>query len=138
MRWPIRLLVACAFSLASLAGAGPLDFWADSAGDAGVGGQSNEADTSQLTQHAGWLGGLQLRGFDIASRADAGTDGPNRFATSQGFVPTAGILSDFKVARLMDDTLNSLSGTSSPIPEPSSVAMLLIGGALVASQLRKL
>jgi hypothetical protein len=34
--------------------------------------------------------------------------------------------------------LNSLRVASSPIPEPSSVVMLLIGGVLVATQLRKL
>jgi hypothetical protein len=63
----------------------------------------------------------------------------NRFASSISFVPTAGILSDFSLARItIDESLRSLRGTSSPIPEPSSVVMLLIGGVLVASQLRKL
>jgi hypothetical protein len=110
-------------------------------------------DVSQLAQRTAWLGPLRLRvvdagaiegsGFDILFNAgDANDDGNlniavNQFASSISFVPTAGILSDFSLARItIDETLSSLR-TSSPIPEPSSVVMLLIGGALVASQLRR-
>lgn len=84
-------------------------------------------------------------GFDlVVSSGDADANGNlnisvNRFASSISFVPTAGILSDFSLARVtIDETLGSLHTTTSPIPEPSSVVMLLIGGALVATQLRKL
>ncbi|MGH8310487.1 MAG: PEP-CTERM sorting domain-containing protein [Steroidobacteraceae bacterium] len=83
-------------------------------------------------------------GFDLFLDADdADQNGNvrislNQFASSISFVPTAGVLSDFSHTRItIDETLRSLRGTSSPIPEPSSVVMLLIGGALVASQLRK-
>jgi hypothetical protein len=221
MRWPIRFLIAVAFSVASLSSAATLDFTtlvgsliasgnSDSASYSGnadfgtvnisanpsgsditwssgnglgvdcsnwnlacVVDTENQIDwpevlqvtfqqplfvssigISQLTEHNASLGPFTLHvvdagavagsGFDIAFNAGDATAGQldvavNRFASSISFVPTAGILSDFSLARItVDETLNSLRGTSSPIPEPSSVVMLLIGGALVASQVRKL
>jgi hypothetical protein len=219
MRWPIRLLVAVAFSLASVSGAATLDFseLLDSASAPGNDGRisySGNADfgTVELSQSAvdrhpglggGWRdwwpergpgrgrgpgdsdqsevlgvsfeqplfvtsidvsqftgrsrrngtvmlhivggGGDEGSGFDILFNSDDADENGNlniavnRFASSISFVPTADILSDFSIARItIDETLNSVRGTTSPIPEPSSVAMLLIGGVLVASQLRKL
>lgn len=222
MRWPVRFLVAAAFSLASLSGAATLDFTslvgsaiasgnselATYSGNADFGTVSFDANPSgsditwssgnglgvdcsnwniscivdtenqidwpelleisfeqplfitsigisQLTERNAWLGPFRLHvvdagvvdggGFDILFDAnDANGAGQldiavNQFASSISFVPTAGILSDFSLAHItIDETLNSLRGTSSPIPEPSSVVMLLIGGVLVATQLRKL
>jgi len=88
-----------------------------------------------IMMHIAGAGG----GFDVLFDASNRNISVNQFASSISFVPTAGILSDFSRARItIDETLHSLHGTSSPIPEPSSVVMLLIGGALVATQLRRL
>ncbi len=63
----------------------------------------------------------------------------NRWASSIRFVPDGGFFDAFSVAGITIDELASAlpAPSTSPIPEPSSVLMMLIGGALVVSQVRK-
>jgi hypothetical protein len=113
---------------------------------------------SQLTSEtygSGWFsiviedsGAIVGSGFSVPFSADdADASGRlnvavNQWASSIRFVPIQGFFEDFSVARLtIDETRAPVLGPSapsSPIPEPSSVLMLTIGGALVLLSLRKL
>jgi hypothetical protein len=86
-------------------------------------------------------------GFSInftAANADANGNlvlAVNQWASSIRFVPVQGFFEDFSVAGITIDETR-LPGTapgtpSNPIPEPSSVLMLTLGGALVLLSIRK-
>lgn len=99
----------------------------------------------KFTIHIDEGGAVVGSGFDIAFDSDAaGADGVlslaiNRWATSLSFVPNGKIFDAFSVAGI------SIAGgagpvapaPSSPIPEPSSVLLMLFGAGLVATQVRK-
>lgn len=80
-------------------------------------------------------------GFDIAFNSRSARNGVltlniNRTVTSVQFIPDGREWQDFTLARIrIADTVPSPS-PSNPIPEPSSVLLLLVGGAIVASQVR--
>ena len=114
-------------------------------------------DISQLTTETWGLGSfsiviedagsIQGNGFSIPFAADqADASGRlrvavNQWATSIRFVPVQGYFEDFSVAAISIDEfarpLTSPGVPSSPIPEPSSVLMMTIGGALVLLSMRK-
>jgi hypothetical protein len=97
-----------------------------------------------LEQDAGAVSGS---GFTVPFAAeDADSSGRlqvaiNQWASSIRFVPIQGFFEDFSVARItIDETRTPLTtpgSPSSPIPEPSSVLMMTLGGALVLLSLRK-
>jgi hypothetical protein len=60
----------------------------------------------------------------------------NRVVTSVSFVPQGREWRDFTLARIRIADGTGPVGTSNPIPEPSSVLLALIGGGIVASQIR--
>jgi len=84
-------------------------------------------------------------GFDISFDSDdAGADGAlklaiNRWASSISFVPDGGFFDAFSVAGISIGTgFGPLQPPSTtPIPEPSSVLLLLIGGGIIANQVRR-
>jgi len=87
-------------------------------------------------------------GFDINFDSDnSNSDGfltvnVNRWVSSVRFVPDSGEQNDFALARLRIDE-NRIApapgpGTSNPIPEPSSVLLMIVGAGIVATQVRKL
>ena len=89
-------------------------------------------------------GSIEGAGFDIAfSSDDADAQGHltvdiNRWAASLSFVPDRWELNDFTLAGIsIDQTRRAVPAPGSPIPEPSSVLLMILGGALVASQARK-
>jgi len=78
------------------------------------------------------------------SSTDASTTGAlnlsiNRWASSISFVPNDGFLNAFSVAGIsIDEFARPLPAPgSNPIPEPSSVLLMVAGGAFVANQVRK-
>lgn len=62
-----------------------------------------------------------------------------RWASSISFVPNAGFLDAFSVASItIDEFAGSLPAPgASPIPEPSSILLIIAGGAFVLTQLRR-
>lgn len=92
-------------------------------------------------------GSVTGSGFSVPfSAADANSTGLlsvgiNQWATSIRFVPVQGYFEDFSVAALTIDEsalpTQSSGSPTSPIPEPSSVLMMAIGGALVLLSLRR-
>jgi hypothetical protein len=91
-------------------------------------------------------GSITGSGFDIDFDSDdANRDGfltvnVNRWVTSIRLVPDNGEVNDFSLARLrIDETRVPPApggGSTNPIPEPSSVLMMLVGGGIVATQVR--
>jgi hypothetical protein len=78
-------------------------------------------------------------GFDIGFDSDDATNGKltvqvNRWVTSLSFVPDRGEWNDFTLARLRIS--DGVPSPGNPIPEPSSVLLMLVGGAIVATELR--
>jgi hypothetical protein len=62
-----------------------------------------------------------------------------RWASSISFVPNAGFLDAFSVASIsIDEFAGSLPAPgANPIPEPSSILLIIAGGAFVLTQLRR-
>jgi hypothetical protein len=89
-------------------------------------------------------GSILGSGFDINFDSDnANRDGDltvrvNRWVTSIRFVPDPGEWNDFTLAGLrIDENRIPTPGPGNPIPEPSSVLLLLVGGGIVAARVRK-
>ncbi len=85
-------------------------------------------------------GSIVGSGFNIGFDSDDATNGQltvnvNRLVTSVRFVPQVGEWNDFTLARIRVNE-NGGGTPSNPIPEPSSVLLMLVGGGIVASQLR--
>jgi len=111
-------------------------------------------DLSQLSTSGRYLlrvdetGSILGDGFDINFDSDnSNSDGfltvnVNRWVSSVRFVPDSGEQNDFSLARIRIDE-NRIAqapgpGTSNPIPEPSSVLLMIVGAGIVATQVRKL
>ncbi len=95
-------------------------------------------------------GSIMGNGFDINFDSDdANNDGVlrvnvNRWVSSVRFVPDAGEHNDFALARIRIDENRvppapggGHGGGTNPIPEPSSVLMMIVGAGIVATQLRR-
>lgn len=85
-------------------------------------------------------GSIVGSGFSIDFDSNSASNGQltvnvNRLVTSVRFVPDHGEWNDFTLARIRVDE-NSVPAPGNPIPEPSSVLLMLVGGGLVASQVR--
>jgi hypothetical protein len=90
-------------------------------------------------------GAVVGQGFDIAFDSDdASADGKltlaiNHWASSLSFVPNGGFFDAFSLAAI---NIAAAPGPlppspANPIPEPSSVLLMLIGAGIVATQVRK-
>jgi 3D (Asp-Asp-Asp) domain-containing protein len=94
-------------------------------------------------------GSIMGNGFDINFDSDdANSNGQltvnvNRWVTAIRFVPDSGEQNDFAVARLrIDENRVPTPGPGpgdprNPIPEPSSVLLMIVGAGIVATQVRK-
>ncbi|MEX2206122.1 MAG: PEP-CTERM sorting domain-containing protein [Myxococcota bacterium] len=90
-------------------------------------------------------GSIMGNGFDINFDSDdANRDGElnvrvNRWVTAIRFVPDSGEHNDFALARLRIDEhrIAPAPGPGNPIPEPSSVLLMVVGAGIVALQVRK-
>lgn len=90
-------------------------------------------------------GSITGSGFDINFDSDnANSNGQltvnvNRWVTAIRFVPDWGEQNDFSLARLRIDEnrVAPAPGPGNPIPEPSSVLLMLVGAGIVAMQVRK-
>jgi hypothetical protein len=90
-------------------------------------------------------GSLVGSNFEIGFDSDnAGAGGQMnvavaRWASSISFVPNAGFLDSFSVAGItIDEFAGSLPAPgANPIPEPSSILLIIAGGAFVLTQLRR-
>jgi hypothetical protein len=60
----------------------------------------------------------------------------NRWVSAIYFVPMPGELNDFSLARLRIDETRVPPAPGAPIPEPSSVLLMVVGAGIVATQLR--
>jgi len=94
-------------------------------------------------------GSVMGSGFDINFDSDdANSNGQltvnvNRWVTAVRFVPDSGEQNDCSVARIRSDE-NRIptpgpgpGGPRNPIPEPSSVLLMIVGAGIVANQVRK-
>ncbi len=91
-------------------------------------------------------GSIMGNGFDINFDSDyANSDGElsvrvNRWVTSIRLVPDSGEHNDFALAGLRIDENRIPTpgpGPNNPIPEPSSVLLMIVGAGIVATQVRK-
>jgi hypothetical protein len=91
-------------------------------------------------------GSVMGSGFDINFDSDdSDRDGEltvrvNRWVTSIRFVPDSGEHNDFALAGLRIDERRIPTpgpGPNNPIPEPSSVLLMIVGAGIVATQVRK-
>lgn len=94
-------------------------------------------------------GSIQGAGFSVPfSAGNADESGGllvaiNAWASTIRFVPVAGLFEDFSLAAVSIDETRAPTagpgtpGTTSPIPEPSSVMMMMLGGAVVLFSIRK-
>lgn len=94
-------------------------------------------------------GSVMGNGFDInfdsdnANSSGGLTVAVNRWVTSIRFVPDRGEYNDFSLARIRIDENRIAPSPASPapgnpIPEPSSVLLMLVGAGIVATQVRRL
>jgi hypothetical protein len=82
-------------------------------------------------------GSILGSGFDMGSDSDdainsTSADRVNRWVAFLHFMPDQGEWNDFKLARIR--ARDSEPEPGNPIPEPSSLVLMLIGGGIVASQ----
>jgi len=92
-------------------------------------------------------GSIVGNGFDIDFDSDNAnhrgklTVAVNHWVTSVRFIPNPGEWNDFTLARLRIDenrvpTLGLPPSPGNPIPEPSSILLMLVGAGIVATQVR--
>ncbi len=99
--------------------------------------------TGSYTLRVDETGSIVGTGFDIDFDSDNATNGAltvqvNRWVTSIRLIPDTGEQNDFTLARLRIDENRSYPGSpGNPIPEPSSVLLMLVGAGIVATQVRR-
>ena len=104
--------------------------------------------TGRYTLRVDETGSIVGAGFDInfdsddANSSGSLTVAVNRWVTSIRLIPDPGEWNDFTLARLRIDENRLPSpgqppSPGSPIPEPSSVLLMLVGAGIVATQVRR-